>query len=161
MKVMTAVQKTSTYLLHLEEPQRSTMCPVSRMPHLIQLQLHHAVLKNIASDLYAGDHHTALLMMLTPQKMKLLHLTSVHKYNITDPTLEHQLPSTLLVPMYIWKKMKKRISKPSPWMMNIGQLRKSLTDLCAYTNIPYNTDYAHTHVHMQITRLLPTLRPWN
>ena len=35
-----AVAKTSTYPLHSEEPPRSTMFPVLRMPLLIQIQLH-------------------------------------------------------------------------------------------------------------------------
>ena len=43
-----------------------------------------------------------------------------------------------------------------PWMINIGILKRFLTDHCAYMNIHYHMDYAHTHVHMWITRLHPT-----
>ena len=96
---MRAVQKTSTNQLHLEEHQRSTMCPVLTMLHLTQLQLHHIVLETFDSDLYAGDKHTALLMILTPQKMKFLHLAADHKYSITDLILGHQIPDTTLMSM--------------------------------------------------------------
>ena len=54
MKAMKAVQKISTYVLHLEEPQRFTTFPALRMPLLTQFQLHHAVPDNHISDLYAG-----------------------------------------------------------------------------------------------------------
>ena len=47
-----------------------------------------------------------------------------------------------------------------PLMMNIGLLKRFLTDHYAYMNIPYHMEYACTHVHMWITRLHPTLRPW-
>ena len=41
-------------------------------------------------------------------------------------------------------------------MMNIGILKRFLTDHYAYMNIHYQMDYAHTHAHMWITRLHPT-----
>ena len=131
------------------------------MLHLTQILSHQTVLKNLASDLYTGNEHIVFLMMLTPQKRKLLLLTSVHKYNLTDLTLEHQLPRKPLMPMYTLKKMKKRIFRLYPWMMLIGLLKKFLTDHYVYMNIHYHMDYASTHVHMQTTRLLPMSRPWN
>ena len=99
--------------------------------------------------------------MLTPQKMKFLHLTADHKYSITDLILKHQIQDTTLTSMYTCRKrkMKKTISKPFHWTMKTQPLKKFLTDHCAYKNIHYHMDYAHTHVHRQITRLLPTSRP--
>ena len=46
--------RTSTYLLHLEEPPRFITFPVSRMCLLIQIQLHHAapVPDSHTADLY-------------------------------------------------------------------------------------------------------------
>ena len=38
--------------------------------------------------------------------------------------------------------------------------KEFLTDLYVYMNIHYHTDYAHTCVHMQTTKLLLTMRPW-
>ena len=40
-------------------------------------------------------------------------------------------------------------------MMNIGVLKKSLTGLYVYMNMPYHMDCAHTHAHMQTTCFLP------
>ena len=51
---MKAVVRTSTYQLHSEEPPRSTMFLVLRMPLLIWIQLHHAaqVPESHIADLY-------------------------------------------------------------------------------------------------------------
>ena len=38
-------------------------------------------------------------------------------------------------------------------MMNTGPLKKFLADHYVYMSIHYHMDYAHTHVHIQITRL--------
>ena len=54
--------------------------------------------------------------------MMLLPLKSVHKYNLTDLTLKHQLPKALLMPMYTQRTVKKRIFRPYPWMILIGLL---------------------------------------
>ena len=83
-------------------------------------------------------------------------------YSTLHLTQDHQLPSTPLPLMNTWKmkQMKKRISKSSPWTMNIGLLKRFLTDHCAYTNLHYHTDYADTHVNMWITRLRSISRPW-
>ena len=51
---MKAVWKITMYTLNLEEHQRFTTFPASRMPLLTQFQLHHAIPDNLASDLYAG-----------------------------------------------------------------------------------------------------------
>ena len=87
-------------------------------------------------------------MIMIPQKMNFLHLTACHKYSTLHLTQDHHLPSTPLPLMNTWKKeqLKKRISKLSPWTMNIGLLKRFLTDHCAYMNIHYHTDYAYTHV---------------
>ena len=55
MKAMKVVVRTSTYPLHLDEPPRFIMFPVSRMHHLIQVQSHHVaqVPEGHTTDLYA------------------------------------------------------------------------------------------------------------
>ena len=68
----------------------------------------------------------------------------------TPDTSSSTSKCTALPLMNTWKmkQMKKRISKLSPWMMNIGPLKRLLTDHYAYMNIHYYTDYVHTCVHM-------------
>ena len=46
------------------------------------------------------------------------------------------------------------------WRMNIGLLKKFLTDHYVYTNIHYHMDYAPTHVHIQITKPPLISKPW-
>ena len=95
---------------------------------------------------------------MTPQQMMFLNLTVHHQFSTIHLTLEHYLLNTPLTLIYTWrkKKMKKRIFKPFHWMMNTGLLKKSLTDHCAYMNIHYHMDYAHTSVHIWITRPPPS-----
>ena len=148
---MKAVQNITMYPLHLEEHWRFTTFPALRMPLLTQFQLHHAVPDNLASDLYAGGWNTAPLMIMIPHKMKFLCLAAHHKYSTLHLTQDHHLPSTPLSLINTWKKkqMKKRISKPSPWMMNIGLLKRFLTDHYANMNIHCHMDCALTHAHIK------------
>ena len=135
----------------------------SRMPLLIQFQLHHAVPENCASNLYAEDWHTAPLMMMTPQKMRFLPLTVHHKCSTMHMIHDHYLPSTPLMPLFTWKKKKmkkKRNSKQFHWIINIGLLKKFLTDHYVYRNIHYHMDYAPTHVHIWITKPPLISKPW-
>ena len=100
--------------------------------------------------------------MMTPQKMKFLCLTVYHKYGTMHLIHKHYLPSTPLTLIYTCKKkkMKKRTSRLFHWTMNIGLLKKFLTDHYAYMNINYHTDYVCTHVHIWITKPPPILNLW-
>ena len=97
--------------------------------------------------------------MMTPQKIRFLPLTVHHKCKTIHMIHDHCLPSAPKMIIFTWKK-KKRISKPFCWMMNIGLLKKFLTDHYVYMNIHYHMDYARTHVHTWITKLPLTMTPW-
>ena len=103
MKVMRAVQRTSTCQLPSGKHQRSTMYPASRILHSIPIQLHHAVWFNLTSGWYTESLHIVLPMTVIPQKKKLW-----------------QLWKQLLMPSYTSKKMMKKTSKWYLWMTNIG-----------------------------------------
>ena len=66
--------------------------------------------------------------------------------------------STSKCPLAIYEHLKDEADEEEdfqlcPWTMSIGLLKRFLTDHYVYMNIHYHTDYAHTCVHMWITRL--------
>ena len=75
---------------------------------------------------------------MKPQKMMFFPLAMHHNYSTMNVIHNHYLPSELFTPLYTWKKkkMEKRTSKPFCWMMNIGPLKKFLTDHYVYTDTP-------------------------
>ena len=91
--------------------------------------------------------------------MMFLLLAILHKYSTMHLIHEHYLPSTPVMLPFTWK-MKKRTSKPFHWRMNIGLLKKFLTDHYVYMNICNHKDYALTHVHIRITKPPLILKPW-
>ena len=100
--------------------------------------------------------------MMIPQKMMFLTLAMNHKYSIMHVIHDHYFPSTPFMLLFTWKKkkMKKRTSKPFHWRMNIGLLKKFLTDHYVYMNIHYHMDYAPIHVHIQMTKPPLISKPW-
>ena len=111
------------------------------------------------SSLYVEDWHTTPLMMMTTQKMIILPLAMYHKYSTMHLIHEYYLPGTSFMLPFTWK-MKKETSKLFHWSMNIGLLKKFLTDHYAYMNIHDHMDYAPTCVHIQITKPPLILKPW-
>ena len=105
------------------------------------------------------------MMMTLQKKKKSLYLTVCHKHSIdaTDPHVNLSSKHNLDAHINLEEKEeeRKRISKPFHWMMNIGPLKKFLTDHYVYMNIHYHMDCARTHVHTcKLTKLPLTMRPW-
>ena len=115
-------------------------------------------------------HHVSSIdpNLVTPCSMFQSHLRLVCRwltYNFTDDS-DTSEEETLTAPratpdaqVYL-EEMKQKTSKQYLWMMNIGLLMKCLTELYAYTNMPYCMDYASIHALMQTTYFLPTPMPW-
>ena len=98
---------------------------------------------------------------MLPQKMMFRHLITHHKYSTLHLTQDHHLPCTLTTYEHLVEEAAEEEDfQTVPWTMNIGLLKRFLTDHYAYMNIHYHMDYACTCVHMQITRLPSTWRPW-
>ena len=147
-------RETSTYQLHWEEHWRSMMCPVTRMLHLIQIQLYHAVLDShlrpVCRQLtYSSSNYVDTSEDEAPSPSTNSWITP-HRPNPQPSTSRGTLDA----------QVKKRISRLYSWMMNIGLLKKSLTEHYAYTNISDHMDYACICPHMQTTCFLPMSRPW-
>ena len=146
--------KTTSKIHHISSIENASLNPVpftpcsTRQPHL------RSVCRQLVYSPSDDDDTSEDEVFFTSQ-----HATS------TVPYTWHKIINFQAHPCHLWtpgrwRQMKKRISKLSLWTMNIGLLNRFLTDHYAYMNIHYHTDYVCTHVHMQITRLHPTLRPW-
>ena len=118
-------------------------------------------------------YYKRLLAFITFPAWNMLHSTqcpphlavhhTLHLDQCADTYLLPQQTTTLqTAPQYAQtaQMKKKKISRQYPWMMNMGLLKKHLTELSVFMNMGYLMDYASTHVLMQTITLFPTWTVW-